>query len=330
MSYIETWRPASRRAVLLGIGASTFAAHANGSAGYPDRPVTMVVGYTPGGGADTFARILGQQLESALRQPVVIENRPGGGQNVGALRVARAPADGYTLFMSSSALGVNVSLYDSLDYDPQRDFAPVGLFAQSPNVLLVTPGLPVRSLSDLIAYARQRGDALNYSSSGIGSTQHLSAELLKHRAQFAAQHVPYRGTAPSLTAVQTGEVAFTFANLPSAQPFLQDRRLRPLAITSAARVNSLSDVPTMAEAGISDFVVAAWYGVLAPAATPMEIVAKLNAAINRISQDPAMRARLDALGAEPMSGTPQQFAAFLQEEIQRWRPIIRAANIRAS
>jgi tripartite-type tricarboxylate transporter receptor subunit TctC len=326
--HLSLRRP-SRRLFVMSAGALV-AAPAIASTGYPDRPITMVVGYTPGGGADTFARILGQRLESALRQPVIIENRPGGGQNVGALRVARATADGYTLFMSSSALGVNVSLYESLDYDPQRDFAPVGLFAQSPNVLLVTPSLPARNISELIAYARSRGDALNYSSSGIGSTQHLSAELLKHRATFEAQHVPYRGTAPSLTAVQTGEVAFTFANLPSAQPFLQDRRLRPLAVTSAARVPALSDVPTMAEEGIADFVVAAWYGALAPAATPREVVARLNAAINEIAADPAMRSRLDSVGAEPMSGTPQQFADFLREEIERWRPIIRAANIRAS
>ncbi|HEV7801919.1 MAG TPA: tripartite tricarboxylate transporter substrate binding protein, partial [Burkholderiales bacterium] len=286
----------------------------------------LVVGYAPGGGVDIMARLVAPRLTEALGQQVIVDNRPGAGQNIGAEVVARSAPDGYTLFMASSALGINVSLYPKLTYDPVKSFAPVGLVSQSPNLLLVHPSLPVNTAKEFIAFAKKNPGKLNFSSSGSGSTQHLCGELFKLMTGVQMTHVPYKGSAPSLTALVSGEVHFAFNNIPSAQPFMSQGRLKALAITSKRRSVLLPQVPTLIEAGLQGFDVAAWYGVLAPAGTSPEIVSKLNGVIVGIVNNKDFQTRLAQLGADPIGESPQYFSKFLQEEIVRWEKVVKAAK----
>jgi tripartite-type tricarboxylate transporter receptor subunit TctC len=289
----------------------------------------MIVGYAPGGGSDIMGRFIGQELTKLLGQQMVIENRPGAAQNVAAEYVAKGPADGYTLFMSSAAHGVNISLYPKLSYHPVRDFAPIALFAISPNLLLTHPSLPARTLKEFLAVAKKNPRKLNYSSSGNGSTQHLSGELLKLMANIDVVHVPYKGTAPSMTALMSGEVEFSFANIPSSLNYVESGRLRAIAITSAKRSGLLPKLPTMAEAGLPGFETATWYGLLAPAATPPEIVTKLNQAVNTAVKNPEVNKRLAQLGADPVIESPQYFANYLKTEIERWAKVVKASGAKA-
>ena len=307
--------------------AAVPAAHAaDAAAGYPAKPVRMIVGYAPGGGTDIMGRIIAQELTKTLAQQFVVENRPGAAQNLGAELVARSPADGYTLFMSSAAHGINISLYPKLSYHPVRDFAPVALFAISPNLLLVHPSLPARTVKEFIALAKKNPGKLNYSSSGSGSTQHLSGEMLQLMAGISVVHVPYRGTGPSMTALISGEVEFSFANIPSSLNYVQANRMRAIAITSAKRSALLPELPTMIEAGVPGFETATWYGILAPAGTPREIVVKLNRTVNGIVKNPEFSQRLAQLGADPVAETPEQFADYLKTEIERWAKVVKASG----
>jgi len=299
-------------------------AHAAG--GYPDRPITLVVGYAPGGGADITARLLGQRLSEQLGVSVVVENRPGAGQNIGAAYVARSAPDGYTILVSSSAMGINPSLFPRLEYDPVKSFAPVAVFGQSPNLLVASSTVGVGSVQELVAYGRKFPGRLNFSSSGHGSTQHLSGELFKQITGIEAVHVPYKGSGPSVNGVLAGEVQFTFVNIPSIATVLGSDKIKVLAVTSEQRLRSLPDVPTMAEAGIDGMVVSAWYGLMAPAGTPESVVATLNQAANDAVRDEAFKAQLVQAGVEPMTSTPAFFAEFLQQEIDRWKSVIRAAG----
>jgi tripartite-type tricarboxylate transporter receptor subunit TctC len=312
----------------LGLAGSLLmqAAHAADASGYPNKPVRMIVGYAPGGGSDIMGRFIGQELTKLLGQQMVIENRPGAAQNVAAEYVAKGPADGYTLFMSSAAHGVNISLYPKLNYHPVKDFAPIALFAISPNLLLTHPSLPARTLKEFLAVARKNPRTLNYSSSGNGSTQHLSGELLKLMAHVDVVHVPYRGTAPSMTALMSGEVEFSFANIPSSLNYVEQGRLRAIAITSAKRSGLLPNLPTMSEAGLPGFETATWYGLLAPAATPQEIVTKLNEAVNTAVKNPEVNKRLAQLGADPVIESPQYFAKDLGTELERWAKVVKASG----
>jgi tripartite-type tricarboxylate transporter receptor subunit TctC len=312
----------------LGLAGSLLmqAAHAADASGYPNKPVRMIVGYAPGGGSDIMGRFIGQELTKLLGQQMVIENRPGAAQNVAAEYVAKGPADGYTLFMSSAAHGVNISLYPKLNYHPVKDFAPIALFAISPNLLLTHPSLPARTLKEFLAVARKNPRNLNYSSSGNGSTQHLSGELLKLMAHVDVVHVPYRGTAPSMTALMSGEVEFSFANIPSSLNYVEQGRLRAIAITSAKRSGLLPNLPTMSEAGLPGFETATWYGLLAPAATPQEIITKLNQAVNTAVKNPEVNKRLAQLGADPVIESPQYFANYLKTEIDRWAKVVKASG----
>lgn len=302
---------------------------ADAAASYPSKPVRLVVGYAPGGGSDIMGRFIGQELTRLLGQQMIVENRPGAAQNVAAELVARGPADGYTLFMSSAALGVNISLYPKLGYHPVRDFAPIAVFAISPNLLLTHPSLPARTLKEFLAVAKKNPRKLNYSSSGNGSTQHLSGELLKLMAGVDVVHVPYKGTAPSMTALMSGEVEFSFANIPSSLNYVESGRLRAIAITSAKRSGLLPKLPTMSEAGLPGFETATWYGLLAPAATPPEIVAKLNQAVNTAVKNPETNKRLAQLGADPVTESPQYFANYLKTEIDRWAKVVKASGAKA-
>ena len=293
---------------------------------YPSKPVRAIVGYAPGGGSDIMGRLMGQELAKTFGQQFVIENRAGAAQNVAAELIARAPADGYTLFVSSAALGINISLYPKINYHPIKDFAPIAVFAIAPNLLITHPSLPVKTVKEFIAFAKQNPGKLNYSTSGSGSTQHLSGEMLKVMADIGITHVPYRGSAPSMTALLSGEVEFSFNNIPSSLSYVQSNRLRAIAITSAKRSQLLPSLPTMAEAGVPKFETATWYGLLAPAATPRDIVMKLNSAVNTIVKTPDFSKRLAQLGADPVTESPEFFANFLKSEIERWAPVVKASG----
>ena len=293
---------------------------------YPAKPIRMVVGYAPGGGSDIMGRLIAQQMAEAMGQQVVVENRAGAAQNIAAEFVAKSPADGYTVFLSSAALGINVSLYPNLNYDPVKDFIPAALFATSPNLLLVHPSFPAKNGREFIAVAKKNPGKLNFSSSGSGSSQHLSGEMLKIQIGVDMTHIPYKGSAPSMTALASGEVDFSFNNIPSAQPLMTPGRVRALAITSEKRSALLPELPTMIEGGVKGFVTQTWYGVLVPAGTPADIVNTLNAVIVKAVQKEDFRARLAQTGADTITETPEYFRKYLQEEIERWGKVVKASK----
>jgi len=293
---------------------------------YPAKPIRMVVGYAPGGGSDIMGRLIAQQMAEAMGQQVVVENRAGAAQNIAAEFVAKSPADGYTVFLSSAALGINVSLYPKLNYDPVKDFIPAALFATSPNLLLVHPSFPAKNGREFIAVAKKNPGKLNFSSSGSGSSQHLSGEMLKIQIGVDMTHIPYKGSAPSMTALASGEVDFSFNNIPSAQPLMTPGRVRALAITSERRSALLPELPTMIEGGVKGFVTQTWYGVLVPAGTPADIVNTLNAVIVKAVQKEDFRARLAQTGADTITETPEYFRKYLQEEIERWGKVVKASK----
>lgn len=295
---------------------------------FPTKPIRMVVGYAPGGGSDIMGRLIAPQITEAMGQPIIVENRAGAAQNVAAEFIARQPADGYTLFMSSAALGVNVSLYAKLNYDPIKDFAPVAVFASSPNLLLVHPTFPAKNIAEFLALVKKNPGKYNYSSSGVGSTQHLSGEMLKLMLNSDIVHVPYKGTSPSMTALAGGEVDFSFSNIPAAQPMLGPGRIRALAITSAKRSSLLPELPTMIEGGLPGFVTQTWYGLLAPAGTPPSVVSALNAVVVKAVQKEDFRAKLAKLGADPIAESPEYFQKMLLDEIERWGKVVKAAKLK--
>ncbi|MBI2294038.1 MAG: tripartite tricarboxylate transporter substrate binding protein [Betaproteobacteria bacterium] len=296
---------------------------------FPAKPIRMVVGYAPGGGSDIMGRLIAQQITEALGQQVIVENRPGAAQNVAAELVAKSPADGYTLFMSSAALGINVSLYSKINYDPVNDFAPVAVFATSPNLLVVHPSFPARSVKEFVAVAKKNPGKLNFSSSGSGSTQHLSGELLKIKIGVDMTHIPYKGSAPSMTALASGEVDFSFNNIPAAQPLMIPGRIRALGITSAKRSPLLPELPTLIEGGLPGFITQTWYGVLAPAGTPGAVINTLNAVIVKAIKKDDFRARIAQTGADTITETPEYFRRMLKEEIERWAIVVKASKAKA-
>ena len=293
---------------------------------FPLKPMRMVVGYAPGGGSDIMGRLIAQQITEATGQQVIVENKAGAAQNVAAEYVAKSPADGYTLFMSSAALGVNVSLYSKLNYDPVKDFAPIAVFSTSPNLLLVHPSFPAKNAREFIAVAKKNPGKLNFSSSGSGSTQHLSGEMLKLMIGVDMTHIPYKGSAPSMTALASGEVDFSFNNIPASQPLMAPGRIRALAITSAKRSPLLPELPTMIEGGLPGFVTETWYGVLAPAGTPADVISALNAVIVRAVHKEEFRARLAQMGADPIAENPEYFRKMLLQEIERWGKVVKASK----
>ncbi len=296
---------------------------------YPTKPVRLIVGFTPGGGVDINARLLAAELTKSLGQQVLVDNRPGAGTNIANEFVAKAAPDGYTLLMNTAAVVINMSLYKKVNYDAIKDFAPVSLFSESPNVLVVHPSLPVKNVKDLVALAKTKPGAMNFSSAGSGTTQHLSGELFKLRSGTSIVHVPYKGSAPSLTALLGGEVEMTFANIPAISSHVKSGRLRPLALTGLKRAAQLPNVPTMKEAGVPGVEVVVWYGVLAPAATPRDIVNTLAGAIAKVARAPDTRQRLLDQGAEPVGDTPEQFGKILREELTRWAEVVKVSGAKA-
>lgn len=316
-----------RYTLLVSALAAAPLAHAQAPAAkYPSKPIRMIVGYAPGGGSDIMGRLMAQQITDALGQQVVVENRAGAAQNVAAEYMTKQPADGYTIFMSSAAHGINVSLYPKINYDPVKDFIPVAVFATSPNLLLVHPSFPAKNVKEFIAVAKKNPGKLNFSSSGSGSSQHLSGEMLKVMIGVDMTHIPYKGSAPSLTALASGEVDFAFNNIPSAQPLMTPGRIRALGITSQKRSPLVPDLPTMIEGGLPGFVTETWYGLLVPTGTPREVVTTLNAVAVKAVQKPEFRERLAQMGADPVAETPEYFVKFLNAEIARWAKVVRESK----
>jgi tripartite-type tricarboxylate transporter receptor subunit TctC len=297
---------------------------------YPSRPIRIIVPSTAGGSVDTLARTVGTHLGQRWRQQVVVDNRSGAGGVIAGEITAKAPADGYTLIMATiAAMATNVSLTRKLPYDPVRDFAPITLVASQQIVLLVNPAVPAKSVQELIQFAKAKPGQLTFASAGNGSGGHLSGELLKILAAVDLTHVPYKGIAPAIVDVISGQVSMTFASVISGTPHVKSGRLRALAVTGAHRSSALPELPTMMEAGVRGYESSTWYGLLAPKATPRAIVTKLNREVVTIVNLPEVKQNLLAEGAEPVGNSPEQFGEFIKAEIAKWGKVIRTAGLRA-
>jgi tripartite-type tricarboxylate transporter receptor subunit TctC len=295
---------------------------------YPSRPVRLVVGFTPGGGVDINARLLAARLSDYLGQQVVVENKPGAGTNIANEYVAKSTPDGYTLLFNSAAFAVNLALYRNPPY-ALRDFAPVSVFSESVNLLVVSASLPARTLQDLVAMARDKPGTLNYSSAGAGTTQHMAAELFKLKSGTDIVHVPYKGSAPALTALIAGEVQLSFSNTVAINQHVRSGRLRALAVAGAKRTDLMPEVPTMKEAGIDGVEVPLWFGLLAPAATPREVVQVLAANVAKVARSPDIRQKLIDQGADPVGNTPEEFERQLRDEVARWQEVVKVSGAKA-
>jgi tripartite-type tricarboxylate transporter receptor subunit TctC len=298
------------------------------AADYPARPIRFVVGVPPGGPTDIFARLVGQRLTEKWGQAVVIDNRPGAGQTIGADIVARAAADGHTLMMATQTFAVNPSIFKKLPYDSLRDFAPVTLVVRQPLALFVPPSLPARTLREFVDYARANPGKLNFGSSGPSSSLRFAGELTNSLAGVKLVHVPYKGTAPALTALASSQVHVVFSGLPAARPFFSSGRIRALAVAAERRLEAMPDLPTTAEAGLPGLTAESWFGVLAPGRTPNEVIAKLAGEIGTFVRSPEMRKRIANDGAEAIGNTPAEFAALIQAEMTKWAKVVRENNIR--
>ena len=293
---------------------------------WPARPIRLVVPFPPGGLIDNMARLVGSRLSQELGQPVVIDNKPGAGGNMGAAEVARAPADGYTLLMASPALTISPAVYKNLPYQPSQ-LAPVALLGRVPNVLLVNPASGIGKVQDLVGRAKAKPGQLNYASNGNGTSLHLSAELFKRRSETFITHVPYRGAAAAITALLSGEVDMMFDNLPSAIGQIQAGKLRALAVTTAQRSTALPDVPTLAEAGMEGFNVSAWFGVAAPAGLPAPVATRLADALQKVVQQPEVAAAMQRQGADPAFMDAASAAAALNADAAQWKQVAAFAKI---
>jgi tripartite-type tricarboxylate transporter receptor subunit TctC len=296
------------------------------AADYPDRPVKMIVPFTPAGATDLLARLVGDELGRRLGSAVVIENRPGAGANLGAEIAARAPADGYTLLMApASVYAISATLYPKLGYDVAKDFAPVSLIANVPHVLLVNEDVPARSVAELIALARKRPGELNIASQGSGTVSHLEAELLKHMAGIEMLHVPYRGSAPALADLMGGRVQAMFDSIASALPHIKAGKVRAIAVATGARSALLPGVPAVAET-LTDYAAHSWLGIFVPAGTPRPVVDRLQRELKAAIDDSKVHSRLVEAGFEPKASTPEEFARLVRAELQKWAPIVRMSG----
>lgn len=320
----------SRRITCGAIFAALLFAGAARADAFPEKSPHFIVGFTPGGPSDIIARALGQKLSELWPQQVVIENRPGAGGNIAAEFAARSAPDGYTwLLGNNSILATNQSLYPKLAFDPVQDFAPVALVAIQPNILVVNPGVPATSVKELIALARAKPGQLNYASSGSGAAAHLAAELFKTMAGVEMVHVPYKGAQPALTDVIAGRAQLMFATSASAIPYIRAGRLRALAVTTLQRSATVSDLPTLSEAGLPGFEAITWHGVVVPRATPRELIERLNTDIVKALGARDLRERLESLGAEIAAGTPRDFADYIAREIPKWAKVVKDSGARA-
>lgn len=328
---------AQRRAVL----ATTLAFAATGLAlpmgaaaaaadNFPTKPITIVVPFSAGGTTDILARVIAQAMTNDLGKSVVVDNRAGAGGNIGAAMAARAPADGYTLFMGTVGThAINQALYKKLPFDPVKDFAPMTRVANVPNLLVANPNQPFRSVQELITYAKANPGKINFGSSGSGSSIHLSGELFKTMAKVDMVHVPYKGSAPAVTDLLGNQIAIMFDNMPSAINHVRAGKLRPLAVTTAKRSPELPDVPTVAEAGVPGYEATSWFGMFAVAGTPKPVLDKLNASLTKVLAEPAVRAKIKEQGGEVVSETPEQFASFIKAEAVKWGKVVKDSGASA-
>ncbi|MFO1316128.1 MAG: tripartite tricarboxylate transporter substrate binding protein [Burkholderiales bacterium] len=295
---------------------------------WPAKPIRLVAPSTPGDAPDVIARLVAEKLAAVLGQQVVVENRPGAGGVVGSEAVAKSAPDGYTLIMGNAGShGINAAVYSKLPYDIQRDFAPVSQVAIAPNVMVINPAVPANSVAEFIAYARSQPGKLSYASGGNGSSAHMSMELFKSMAGIDVQHVPYKGSSPALTDLIGGQVAVFIGNMPPTVPHIKAGKLRALAVTTRSRSALMPELPTIADT-LPGYETVAWFGVLAPAGTPPEIVNRLSAEIGRIARTPEMREKLTAMGAEPVGGTPEEFKAVIDRDIAKWKPLAQKVGIK--
>jgi len=320
----------SLRAAALVLGAAVAASAAVQTPAYPSKPIRLVVPFTPGGSTDILARAIGQELTRAWSQSVIVYNVPGAGGAIGADKVAKAPADGYTLLMGHiGTLAVNPSLYPKLPYNPLKDFTPVAGVARVPNVLVVHPSVPAKDVRELVALAKAKPGLLNYGSGGNGSAANLATEYFKLQTGVSMVHIPYKGTVPAVTDLIGGQIQVLFTGAPAVIGHVKSGQLRALAVSSPKRLDALPDLPTVAQSGYKDFEADQWYGVVAPAGTPREVISKLNAQINAALNTPELKARLAAEGAVDMPGTPEAFGQLMAGEITRWKPVITSGRVKA-
>jgi tripartite-type tricarboxylate transporter receptor subunit TctC len=297
---------------------------------YPQKPIRMIVPFTPGGSTDILARSIGQELSKAWGQSVIIENIAGAGGSIGADKAAKSPADGYTLLMGHiGTLAVNPSLYPKLPYNPVKDFAPVAWVARVPNVLVVNPNVPAKNVQELVALAKSKPGQLSYGSGGNGSAANLATEYFKMQTETAILHIPYRGTAPAVTDLMGGQIQMLFTGAPAVMGQVKNGQLRALAVSSPKRLDALPDLPTVAEAGYKNFEADQWYGVVAPAGTPRDIVLKLNQQINVALNSAELKKRLTTEGAVATPESPETFGKLIAQEIERWRPVITSGRVKA-
>jgi len=309
-------------AILLhGVGSVAYAQS------YPSRPIRFVVPYVPGGGVDFVGRTVAQKLAETWNHSVIVDNRPGGGTNIGSEHVARAAPDGYTLLVAGVPNTVNMTLYKKPPYDVEKDFAPVVRISTAPNILVVHPSVPAKSVKALIALAKSRAGQLTYASAGFGSSNHLSGELFRIMAGIDIVHVPYKGGGAAVTDLIAGQVSMYFGTTPSTAPHVRTGRLRALGVTSAKRSAIIPDVPTIAESGLPGYEQSAWHGLLAPAGTPEPIISKLNTEIVRILQLPDMKERFATQGVDVVGSLPTDFAAFIKRDVAKYRKLLKSANI---
>ncbi len=299
------------------------------AAAYPDKPIEWVVPYPAGGGSDVVARTLAEPMSKSLGQTIIVNNKPGAATNIGADYAAKARPDGHVILTADTAtLAANPSLYAKLPYNVEKDFAPVGLMARFPMILVVNAGVPVKNLAEFLAWARKQADGVNYATPGAGSPHHLATELFRERNALKLVHVPYRGAAPAVQDVVGGQVPFMFVDTASGYPHILSGKLRPIGVASPRRVAAFDTVPTLAEQGLKGFEAYAWQGLVVPAATPPETIAILNKALLAALGTTAVKARFHTLGLEAIPGTPAQMAAYARSERDKWGQVIRAGNIR--
>ena len=304
---------------------ATFFSGASQAVDYPTKPIRLIAAYSPGGTTDILARIIAQGLSEKLGETVLVENKPGGGNNIGTEYVIRSPADGYTLIVANPANAINASLYKSLTFNFINDTVPVAGIIRSPNVMVVTDSLPVKNVAEFIAYCKANPTKVNMASSGSGSSIHLSGELFKSMTGCKMAHIPYKGAGPALNDLIAGQVQVMFDNLPSSAGFIKDGRIRALAVTTSVREASLPNVPTVAET-VTGYEASAWFGISAPKGTPRDIVEKLNAAVNQLLAEPKIQKRLSELGGTPIPGTPEDFGKLISNDTQKWERVVKSSG----
>ncbi len=322
-------RPAVLAVAVALIAPSSFVPTSFAQDGYPSRPIRMIVPFPPGGSTDVLGRIVAEELRAAFGQPVVVENKPGAGGNIGGELAAKSPPDGHTLLMAAAGPTViNPSLYARMPYDPARDLAPVSLLVNDHNVMAVHPAVPAKTVAEFIHWAKANPGRVTFGSPGNGTPAHLGGELFNQMANTSMTHVPYKGSGPAVTDLMAGQISVMIDNMPALLPHAQSGRLRALAVASEARASGAPDIPTVAESGLPGFTVTAWKGLMVPAGTPAPIIAKLNDALKAIVAKPAIRQKLVEMGAEPVASSPQAFADLIARETKSWAALVKSTGAR--